>query len=160
MGFGGISPFRRLTSLRFQNKEHVKVIRSWPFWNTFSTPIPIGPIQIPTNPANTKRIQVSFSFSFHIDNSRSLDAWGSDKLLSPTSARQTSKSLDNLYSDNPVSPAIPSTEETLPNLYQRLMDAEGEKRQLMSEVRKLESLVERHESLRVTRVGVEEKENA
>ena len=40
------------------------------------------------------------------------------------------------------------------------MDAEGEKRQLMSEVRKLESLVERHESLRVTRVGGEEKENA
>ena len=80
-------------------------------------------------------------------------------MVSPTSARQTSKSLDVPYSDNPVSPTIPSTEETLPNLYQRLMDAEEEKRQLMSEVRKLESLVERHESLRVTRVGVERKEN-
>ena len=103
-----------------------------------------------SNRSNSDTDQSS-KYQENTNNSRSLDAWGSDKLLSPTSARQTSKSLDNLYSDNPVSPTIPSTEETLPNLYQRLMDAEGEKRQLMSEVRKLESLVERHESLRVTR---------
>ena len=81
-------------------------------------------------------------------------------MLSPTPARQTSKSLDIPYSDNPVSPTIPSTDETLPNLYQRLMDVEAEKRQLMSEVHKLEALVDRHESLRVTRVGVEAEENA
>lgn len=79
--------------------------------------------------------------------------------MSPISAKQTGK-LDVAGSDNPVSPTIPSTDETLPNLYQRLLDAEEEKRQLMSEVRKLEALVERHESLRVTRVGVEGKEDA
>ena len=77
----------------------------------------------------------------------------SEKPVSPFSAKQVGKVSDAPFSDYPPSPTVPSTDETLSNLYQRLMDAEEEKH-------KLESLVQRHESLRMTRVGVCVEEDA
>lgn len=84
----------------------------------------------------------------------------SEKPVSPFSAKQVGKVSDAPFSDYPPSPTVPSTDETLSNLYQRLMDAEEEKRQLKKEMHKLESLVQRHESLRMTRVGVCVEEDA